>query len=42
MERLRDLCELARDINESLESLIRFGANGELSIFVIADDWEVR
>jgi len=42
MDRLRDLCELARDINESPESLIRFGASGELSIFVIADDWAVR
>ena len=42
MDRLRDLCELARDVNESVESLIRFGANGELSIFVIADDWPVR
>jgi hypothetical protein len=42
MDRLRDLCELARDINESPESLIRFGASGELSIFVIADDWAAR
>ncbi len=42
MDRLRDLCELARDVNESVESLIRFGANDELSIFVIADDWPVR
>ncbi len=42
MDRLRDLCELARDVNETLESLIRFGASGELSISVIADDWAVR
>lgn len=42
MDRLRDLCELARDVGESLESLIRYGASGELSIFVIADDWAVR
>jgi hypothetical protein len=42
MDRLRDLCELARDVDESLESLIRFGASGELSILVIAEDWPVR
>lgn len=41
MDRLRDLCELARDVDESLESLVRFGAGGELSILVIADDWLV-
>lgn len=42
MDRIRDLCELARDMNESVESLIRLGANGELAIYVIADDWSVR
>ena len=42
MDRIRDLCDLARDVNESLESLIRFGASGELTIYVIADDWSVR
>ncbi len=42
MDRIRDLCDLARDVNESLESLIRFGASGELSIYVIAHDWPVR
>ena len=42
MDRLRDLCELARDVDESLESLVRFGASGELSILVVADDWPVR
>ena len=42
MDRLRDLCELARDVGESLESLIRYGASGELSILVIAEDWPVR
>ena len=42
MDRIRDLCDLARDVNESLESLIRFGAIGELTIYVIADDWPVR
>jgi hypothetical protein len=42
MDRIRDLCDLARDVNESLESLIRFGALGELSIYVIAHDWPVR
>ncbi len=42
MDRIRDLCDLARDVNESLESLIRFGASGELTIYVIADDWPVR
>ena len=39
MDRIRDLCDLARDVNESLESLIRFGALGELTIYVIAHDW---
>ena len=39
MDRIRDLCDLARDVNESPESLIRFGALGELSIYVIAHDW---
>jgi len=42
MDRIRDLCDLARDVNESLESLIRFGASGELTIYVIARDWPVR
>ncbi len=42
MDRLRDLCELARDVDESLESLVRFGASGELSILVVADDWPVQ
>jgi len=42
MDRIRDLCDLARDVNESLESLIRFGASGELTIYVMADDWPVR
>ena len=42
MDRIRDLCDLARDVNESPESLIRFGALGELSIYVIAHDWPVR
>ena len=42
MDRIRDLCDLARDVDESLESLIRFGAIGELTIYVIADDWPVR
>ncbi len=42
MDRIRDLCDLARDVNESLESLIRFGASGELTIYVIAHDWPVR
>ena len=39
MDRIRDLCDLARDVNESLESLIRFGASGELTIYVIAHSW---
>ena len=42
MDRIRDLCDLARDVSESLESLIRFGASGELTIYVIAYDWPVR
>jgi hypothetical protein len=42
MDRIRDLCDLARDVDESLESLIRFGASGELAIYVIAHDWSVR
>jgi len=42
MDRIRDLCDLARDVSESLESLIRFGASGELTIYVIAHDWPVR
>jgi len=42
MDRIRDLCDLARDVNESLETLIRFGASGELTIYVIAHDWPVR
>ncbi len=42
MDRIRDLCDLARDVNESLESLIRFGASGELTIYVIAHHWPVR
>ena len=42
MDRIRDLCDLARDVTESLESLIRFGASGELTIYVIAHDWPVR
>jgi len=41
MDRIRDLCDLARDVDESLESLIRFGASGELMIYVIARDWPV-
>ena len=39
MDRIRDLCDLARDVNESLESLIRFGASDELAIYVIAHSW---
>ncbi len=42
MDRIRDLCDLARDVTESLESLIRFGASGELAIYVIAYDWRFR
>ena len=42
MGRRRDLCERARDVDESVESLIRCGACDELSIYVIADDWPVR
>ena len=42
MDRIRDLCDLARDVDESVESLIRFGASGELAIYVIAHDWRVR
>ena len=42
MDRIRDLCDLARDVNESPESLIRFGAIDELTIYVIAYDWPVR
>ena len=42
MDRIRDLCDLARDVGESVESLIRFGASGELAIYVIARDWPVR
>lgn len=41
MERIRDLCELARDVNETIESLIRFAAQGELTIYVIAKNWKV-
>ena len=41
MDRIRDLCDLARDVNEDVESLIRFGALGELLIYVIARDWPV-
>jgi hypothetical protein len=42
MDRIRDLLELARDVDESPESLIRFGANGKLTIYVIADNWPVQ
>ena len=42
MDRIRDLCDLARDVNESLESLIRFGALGELTIYVRAHGWSGR
>jgi hypothetical protein len=42
MDKIRDLCDLARDLDESLESLVRFGASGELAIYVIAHDWPVR
>ncbi len=42
MDRIRDLCDLARDVNESPESLIRFGAIDELTIYVIAYDWPIR
>ncbi len=42
MDRIRDLCDLARDVNESLESLIRFGASGELTIYVSAHGWSAR
>ena len=42
MDKIRDLCDLARDVSESLESLIRFGASGELTIYVIAHDWPIR
>jgi len=42
MDRIRDLCDLARDVDESLESLIRFGVNGELTIYVIAHGWSGR
>ena len=41
MDRIRDLCDLARDVNESLESLIRFGASGELAMYVIAHHWPI-
>ena len=42
MDRIRDLCDLARDVNESLETLIRFGASDELTIYVIAHHWPIR
>ncbi len=42
MDRIRDLCDLARDVDESLESLIRFGALGELTIYVSAHGWSGR
>jgi len=42
MDRIRDLCDLARDVNESPESLIRFGALGELTIYVRAHGWSGR
>ncbi len=42
MDRIRDLSDLARDVNESLESLIRFGATNELAIYVIAHSWPIR
>ena len=42
MDRIRDVFDLARDVNESPESLIRFGASGELTMYVIAHDWPVR
>ena len=42
MNRIRDLFELARDVDESPETLIRFAASDELTIYVIADDWPVH
>ena len=42
MDRIRDLCDLARDVDESVESLIRFGAIGELTIYVSAHGWSGR
>lgn len=34
-----DLLELARDLGTTVEELIRYGADGELTLHVIADEW---
>jgi len=34
-----DLIELARDLGTTAEELIRYGADGELTLYVIAHEW---
>ena len=34
-----DLIELARDLGTTVEDLIRYGADDELTVYVIADEW---
>ena len=34
-----DLLELARDLGTTVEEVIRYGADGELTLHVIADEW---
>ena len=36
---LFDLPELAHELDTSVETLIRYGSTGELTIYVIADEW---
>ena len=38
-KQLYDLIELARDLGTTTEDLIRYGADGELILYVIADEW---
>lgn len=38
-KQLYDLIELARDLGTTTEDLIRYGADGELILYVIADKW---
>ena len=38
-KQLYDLIELARELGRTTEDLIRYGADGELILYVIADEW---
>jgi hypothetical protein len=39
MKKYYDLIEVAHDISVSVEDLVRYAADGELTVFVVAQDW---